>query len=190
MVEINLLPWREQKRQREKKLFIKWLMISSSIALVIVFSLNYHIVLLRKNQYVRNQILQQEIIIYDSQIKEANTLKKEKRRLISQISVVQNLQATRILLVHLLDELTKIVPSGIYFAQIKGYENVISVFGYAESNTDVSLVLQNIEHNTWIHNPILNEIKAVKKKQVARNRFKLTFILRPEYDVGIGNEAN
>ncbi|HEL8420035.1 TPA: pilus assembly protein PilN, partial [Legionella pneumophila] len=74
MTEINLLPWREQKREQEKKLFTTMLLIGIIIAAAIVFLMNSYVSHLISNQMNRNQILQKEITALDEQIKEIKAL--------------------------------------------------------------------------------------------------------------------
>jgi type IV pilus assembly protein PilN len=180
MFQINLLPWREYKRQQEKRAFIRRLSLGSILALLTTFSINYYVLNLTTNQQIRNQMLRQELTVCEGQIKELKILEKTRTRLLSQISAVHHLRSKRMLIVHLFDELTWIVPTGVYLRKVEEKDNVISLFGYAKSNMDVSWVLQNMEHNEWIQRPILHEVKQVEDKQQSiKNRFKLTFILGP-----------
>lgn len=182
MTRINLLPWREQKREQDKKLFIILLASSALIASFIVFLINSYAEGLVSNQITRNQMLQREIAAYDNQLKEIKNLKKLKEILIARMSIVRNLQSTRTLMVHLFDELIQVAPSGIYLTKIEGKNNTITISGYSESNTYVSQLMKNIENNDWIHNPVLSQIKKMDEKQqtqIADNEFKLMFTLAP-----------
>lgn len=181
MTEINLLPWREQKREQEKKLFTTMLLIGIIIAAAIVFLMNFYVSHLISNQTNRNQILQKEITALDEQIKEIKALKQIREGLISRMSIVQNLQSIRTLMVHLFDELVRIIPPGIYITKIQREHDVITLWGYSESNTSVSILMRNIDADVWIQNPILTEIKNVELKQSPNNEFKLSFVLKPKY---------
>ncbi|CAM4501763.1 MAG: hypothetical protein LEGION0403_FIIPPAGN_01837 [Legionella sp.] len=185
MVQINLLPWREHKRQQEKKAFIRRLIFGCVLALLTTVSVNYHVVNLTTNQHIRNEMLRQELSVCEGAINELKILQQTRARLLSQISAVHQLLSRRMLIVHLFDELTWVVPTGIYLRKIEEKDNVISLLGYAKSNIYVSWVLQNMEHNEWIQRPILQVVKQVEDKQQSiSNRFKLTFILEPIHSVG------
>lgn len=185
MTEINLLPWREQKREHEKKVFTTMLLMAVVVAGVIVFLINYYADTLVDNQMVRNQTLEKEIVILDDQIREIKALKLVREGLISRMSIVQNLQATRTLMVHLFDELIKVMPSGVYVTKLDRQSDEVNLWGYSESNTNVSFLMRNIETNDWIQIPNLAEIKKMQeKKQPADNEFKLSFILKPKYSTG------
>ena len=189
MTQVNLLPWRELKREQEKKLFTLMLLVSIVASAFVVFLINSYASGLVSNQVTRNQMLQKEINTMDAQIKEIKNLQKAREMIISRMSVVQHLQSTRTLMVHLFDELINITPSGVYLTQVEGKNDVITLSGYTESNTFVSILMRNIENNDWVHNPLLGEIKKEdnekKKQQSASNEFKLTFVLAPQFQIGI-----
>lgn len=181
MSNINLLPWREQKREQDKKLFTTMIIISALIAAFIVFLINYYASNLVSNQTERNQMLQKEITALDEQIKEIKTLKQIRESLVSRMAIVQNLQSTRTLMVHLFDELIKVMPAGIYVTKLERQNDIVSLYGYSESNTNISILMRSIEDNNWIQNPVLTEIKKMDdKKQPANNEFKLSFVLKPK----------
>ena len=185
MTEINLLPWREQKREQEKKEFITYLLIGLVSALAISFLINYYASSLVDMQTQRNDRLKNEIAMLEKQIKEIADIKKVREALIARMNIVQNLQATRILTVRLLDEVMKILPDGVYLYQIKREGDKVTVLGYAESNTNISNLMWNIEGSSWIQDPELTEIKkATDTKQADENQFKLSFILKSKTMLG------
>ncbi|MDI1351723.1 MAG: PilN domain-containing protein [bacterium] len=180
MTRINLLPWREKQREQEKKLFTTYLLCGAAFAVCIVFLVNSYANYLIGDQTERNQIIQKEINILNDQIAEIKTLKRVRAGLISRMSIVQNLQSTRTLMVHLFDELIKIMPSGIYVTKLERKDNVVSLTGFSESNTNISILMKSIESNIWLHNPVLTEIKKIDdKQQAANNEFTLSFVLKP-----------
>ncbi|CEG56444.1 PilN domain-containing protein [Legionella fallonii] len=182
MTHINLLPWREQQREQEKKYFIVLLAIGALISGFIVFLMNYYASDLVSDQTNRNTILQKEIKILDDELKEIKTLKQTRQSLISRMSIVQNLQSTRTLMVHLFDELIKVLPPGVYATKLERKNDIVTLWGYTESNTNISILMRNIENNAWIQNPGLTEIKKMEEtQQPANNEFKLSFVLKAKY---------
>lgn len=185
MREINLLPWRQQKRESEKKQFTTMLLSSGLTCVLMLVFIYYYACNLVKNQTARNQLLQHEMAIFDEQIKEIKALKLVRQGLISRMSLVRNLQLTRSLMVHLFDELIKVMPSGLYLTKLERQHDIVTLWGYSESNTHVSLLMNRMENNNWLQNPILTEIKKTKDKNLpADNAFKLSFILKSKYPVG------
>lgn len=181
MTNINLLPWREKKREQEKKQFAVYLFIGLAIAVLIVFAIDYYAQSLVAEQTARNERLKSEIALLEKQIKEISDLKKVRQALIARMMIVRNLQSTRTLTVRLFDEVIKIMPDGVYLNHLDRVGNKVTILGYAESNTNISLLMRNIEGNAWIQNPELTEIKkTTEQKTVDSNEFKLSFILKPK----------
>ena len=185
MTEINLLPWREQKREGEKKQFITYLIVAIVSAVVIVFLINYYATSLVDMQTQRNQRLRDEISQLEKQIKEISDIKKLREALIARMNIVQNLQATRTLTVRLLDEIIRIIPSGVYLYQIDRVGDKVTILGYAESNTNISQLMRSIEKSVWIQDPELTEIKKTAEVKLPdENEFKLSFILKSKTMLG------
>ncbi len=90
------------------------------------------------NQIIRNQLLNQVIKVYDQQITEIKKLEKIRNLLIFRIRFLENIQFSRVLIIHLFDELSKITPPGVYLTRIKGKNNVISISGYTQSSVFIS----------------------------------------------------
>ena len=175
---INLLPWREQKRQQKKKRFIHLFVLLVLFAISTVFFSNYLISCYLNNQLIRNQLLQKEMVIFDKKIKEIKELRQQKKALFSKIALLRHLHSLQILTVHLFDELIKVTPTGIYLTKIQDINKAISVTGYAESNKSISELMKNIEQDPWFHEPVLKEIKKMDDKELfVEHEFTLTFIL-------------
>ena len=95
------------------------------------------------------------------QIKEIATLRSEIAALKARQQAVENLQSDRTLPVHLLDELVKRVPEGIFLRSIKQDDLKVTLIGVAQSNDRVSELLRQLSYQTpWLEKPELVEIKA------------------------------
>lgn len=181
MTEINLLPWRELKREREKKEFTTYLACTLVSVMLLVFVLNKMILSEIETQTSRNNRLEVEIADYKKQIIAIKNLKTQRQDLIARMMIIQNLQATRTLTVRLFDELVNILPDGVYVTRMDRLANKITLFGCTESNSNVSSMMLNIESSQWIQKPELTEIKKSKEGQDnTTSEFKLSFILKPK----------
>jgi type IV pilus assembly protein PilN len=188
MTDINLLPWREEKREVEQKQFTSMLVLGIVIAVGIVVIMKFYMNNQIESQTARNQKLTKEIQFLDRQIKEIKQLKAIRLSLISRMNIIQNLQATRPLTIHLFDEMIRLLPKGVFITKMERTGNQILIIGHSESNSDISNFMRKIEANAWVHNPVLSEIKKVKKvkgKEKINDEFKLSFILKPFSEIGL-----
>ena len=161
MILINLLPHREEKRKRKKVAFFIGLAASAVAGLAAVGAWYAIVQQLTTGQQERNQFLTAEIRKLEVQIKDIATLKAEIDSLIARQKAVEDLQVDRNLPVHLLNELVKQTPEGIYFGSVKQDGRVLSVSGIAQTQERISEFLRNTANNSeWLIRPELVESKA------------------------------
>ena len=160
-VRINLLPHREQKRAARQRQFVS-LAISLAILGFAVIGLVHMIVAsLIETQNSRNSLLKAEIAKLDTQIREIDKLREQTQALLARKQVVETLQTNRTEAVHLLDQLVRQLPDGIYLRTVRQSGTRVTLIGYAQSNARVSTLMRNIESSPWLVRPELVEIKSV-----------------------------
>lgn len=161
MILINLLPWREQEREAEKRNFFTLLGLSL-FGVVFIVAIAYLILNGQvRGQTAANDYLKKQIVGLDQKIAQINQLKKKKADLIERMNLIQNLQYERKSTVHLFEDMVRVVPKGIYLTQVQRTGDIVLLTGKAESNSRVSELMRNIrDKSEWLVNPILTEIKT------------------------------
>ncbi len=161
MILINLLPHREERRQQRKRAFFGGL-IAAFIFGVAVAGIWYTVLSqLTAAQEARNGFLKEETAKLDAQIRDIANLRTEIDALNARKKAVEDLQTDRNVPVHLLDELVRQTPEGVYLQSIKQAGNLVNISGQAQTNERVSELLRNTSYNsTWLEKPELIEIKS------------------------------
>ena len=171
MILINLLPHREEKRKRRKAAFFLGLGVAAGVGVVIAALWYLVLQQMISTQQERNQFLQAEISKLEVQIKDIATLRAEIDNLKARQKAVEDLQTDRNIPVHVLNELVKQTPEGIYFTTVKQDGQVLTLVGIAQTNERVSELLRNTGNNSeWLTRPELVEIKAATASQTARDQ--------------------
>ena len=179
---INLLPWREERRERNKKYFFIGLGSSAVLSICLVgvafFILGHWI----EGQTHRNRLIETEISGYDRQIVKIKQLRILRDSLIARMSVIQKLQERRPEIVHFFDELVNVVPRSIYLLSIERYDVNIMLTGHTDTNSSVSLLMHNIRKSLWMNKPVLEEIEEITNIKYSKlyNQFRLKVILQPQ----------
>src|SRR5437660_1256176 len=93
----------------------------------------------------RNKFLKSEVAKLDKEIAEINKLKDEIQALLARKQVIETLQADRAQTVHLLDQLVRQVPEGVYLRSIVQRGLRVKLLGYEQSNASVSTVMGNMQ---------------------------------------------
>lgn len=177
MIRINLLPHRAEKRRARQIQFIAFSIISLIIGAIVVGFV--HVALMTQISYQerRNEYLNKEIAVLDKQIDEIKKLREQTQSLLARKTVVENLQATRSDVVHLLDQMLRILPDGVYLKSIRQTGLKISLIGLAQSNARVSTLMRAIEDSPWLDTPTLIEVHATTAGATRLSEFSLTFNL-------------
>jgi len=161
-VRINLLPHREEKRQARQRQFVSFAVLLAILALAVVGLVHMVFANRLEDQDARNKLLKTEIAKLDEQIKEIDKLRDQIQQVLARKQVVETLQANRSEAVHLLDQVVRQLPDGIYLKSIKQSGTRIQVVGYAQSNARVSTLMRNVDASPWVTSPELVEIKLVQ----------------------------
>jgi type IV pilus assembly protein PilN len=181
MARINLLPHRLERRNRARQHVFVVAGGAAVLGALIVVAMHGFYAAKIETQTDRNRFLKGEIAKLDKEIAEINKLKDEIAALLARKQVIETLQADRANTVHLLDELVRQMPDGMYLKSVVQRGMSVNLVGYSQSNARVSTLMRNIESSPWIANPGLVEVKAssVQKRRVSE--FTLNFeVKRPE----------
>ncbi len=161
MILINLLPHREAARKRKREAFYASLGFSALVGGVVAGAIFLWYAAQISDQQSKNRILQSEIKRLEGQIKDIATLQQEISALKARQQAVEDLQADRNMPVHLLNELVKQLPDGVYVTSVRQTDQMVAVQGVAQSNDRVSELLRNLGNNSpWLTKPELVEIVA------------------------------
>ena len=173
---INLLPHREERRKRERQHFFVLLGGTAVIGALIVAAVHGYYATKIEIQSERNKFLKGEIAKLDKEIAEIQKLKDEINALLARKRIIETLQGDRAQTVHLLEQLVKQMPEGVYLRAVAQKGLNVTINGYAQSNARVSTLMRNIESSPWLVNPVLGEIKAAltaDKKRVSDFNMRL-----------------
>src|SRR5882724_12495417 len=135
MPRINLLPWREADRKRKRQEFIVGIAGAVVIALLLGLVVNLRMEGAINSQGERNQLISDQIIEVNKQIEEIIDLEARKEKLKARIEVIEQLQRSRPVVVHLFDQLVRTLPEGVYFSSVKQAGSQLQFVGVAQSST-------------------------------------------------------
>lgn len=161
MILINLLPHREAARKRRRETFYATLGFSAVLGGVIAGMAFLWFQAQISSQQSKNGILQSAITKLEAEIKEISTLQAEIAALRARQQAVEDLQGDRNMPVHLLNELVRQLPDGVYLTSMKQDNQTVTLQGMAQSNERVSELLRNLGNNSpWLVKPELVEITS------------------------------
>lgn len=179
MSHINLLPWREHQREKNKQRYLLVLIIVAIGTLGVMQGIAMFIDQLIDNQNQRNQYMQRQISVLDSKIAKIKDIRESKQALEQRIALIEQLQASRNIAPQVIDELVKLVPNGIAFLHLKRSDKELHVEGISESNNRLSEFMRQIEQSKVFSEGELSSIVAGTEGIEAGSHFKLIFAISP-----------
>lgn len=174
MIRINLLPHRELARAARRRQFNILLGIAVAAGVVAVVLGHSLIAARQSTQDARNAYLEQEIAKLDGQIGEIKKIREQTQALLERKRVVETLQSNRTEVVHLFDQMIRLLPDGLYLKSFKQERDLITISGYTQSSARVSTLMRNLNDSPWFDSANLVEIKAVRVNNLRANEFVLT----------------
>ena len=173
MANINLLPWREEAREKQKRDFIGILALVFLVTSLLVYLFISYLELVTDDQRQRNRYLQSEISLLDAQIAEIKKITERKKDIERRTEIILGLQQSRNLPTHVLDELVRIVPPGIYLSNIEKKGSILWIEGRSESNNNVANMMRKIAASVWLQDPNMQSIVAQNEELRQLQRFTL-----------------
>jgi type IV pilus assembly protein PilN len=168
---INLLPHREERRKRARQHFVTVSAGTAVLGLAVAFLMYQFYDRQISVQTDRNNFLASEIKKLDKDIAEINDLRNQIQALLARKQIIETLQADRAQTVHLLEQMVRQMPDGVYLKSMRQTGQKVHVVGYAQSNARVSTLMRNIEASPWLDQPLLVEVKSgttADKKRVSQ----------------------
>ena len=188
MAYINLLPWREEAEKTKKRQFMTILASVCIFAFAVVLLVGQFYQARIDGQNARNQYLKNEIQILDTKIAEIKTLEEKKRELKKRTDVVEQLQRSRNVGTQVLDEISKVVPSGVYLVSMEKDENAIQIIGKSESNNHLANMIREIERSDLFADAILESITSNDENSKLLSDFKMRVrikVLVEDFDAAV-----
>ncbi len=173
MAKIDLLPWREERREKRNKDFKATLVLVAIVSAFLVFLGLQYFKSAVQNQNSRNNYLQAETRALDQQIAEIEKLKELRAELIERMELIQALQGNRPVIVRVFDEIVRAVPDDLYFTDLQIQGNKVTVKGVAASNNRLSAMMRNFDSSMWFENP---QLIKVESNNNGANNFEIEMI--------------
>lgn len=185
MSNINLLPWRESRREERKQQFLVGLGVTVVGAALSIFVWDLGVNHFIDQQQSRNHYLREHIAELDQAVSEIRGLQQRRNQLIERMEIIQALQSNRPVIVRLLDQLVRTLPEGVFYTALNTKGDVVALEGVAESNNHVSSLMRRLDASPWLDKPKLDAVQSAPEYGDQGATFKLTVrLLRPAGDEG------
>ncbi len=174
MPRINLLPWREEDRQRRQREFMVAMAGSFVAGILVVVVTVVAFSQMISGQQNRNSRLEDEIAVLEKSIAEIDGLERQKERLLARMEIIEQLQRSRPEIVHLFDEVSRRLPEGVHLTGMKQTGSSVEVKGVAQSSTRVSALMRQVDASDWLSDPSVVKVETTESGPARQAEFVVT----------------
>ncbi len=172
-IDIDLLPWRETRREERRQQFFVGLAAAFVAAVAVVGAGWWWLDALLERQNSRNQFLEGAIAKIEREIAEIKSLEGLVAGIVGRKEVIEQLQIRRAEPILLVDSLPRLLPEGSALTLLERRDAQVSLHGLARSNGTVSEVMREIEASPHFRSVRLIETQSAEVAGRSAVRFAL-----------------
>ena len=166
LTRINLLPYREEIKQRKQQQFKVLMLGAFAVGLGLAAATYLGIDSAISNQEGRNNFLQTEIDRLDRELGEINKLQQEKEAFLAKKLKVEELQEKRYQAAYILDSLNALTPDNTYLTALEAESPTsYKISGHAVSDNKIAVMMRSLPSTGIFLQPELLSIKKVDNYQ-------------------------
>lgn len=170
MIKVNLLPYREKKKEVQSK--NQAVILGALGGVFAVLLVGFHVFSVMKLSELENEVrgTQQRLEQLKSNIGDINQYKKAKEILEKRLHIISYLEKNRFAKVYFLDELTSMVPANqVWIKSMKETEADVKIDGFARDNIAIAKFMRKLEKSQHLTTV---DLVSSKQTEIAGNKLK------------------
>jgi len=178
MIKVNLLPVKRRKKPKPIPAFVvTMILVTISVGIImayLVFFFNSRLEA-KKVQFKDNE---KKIAEIKEKIKAVENFEQVNKLFQQRTSIIEQLRKNQSIPVKLLDEISKLLPNGVWLQTMTMSGENINIDGYAFANSDVVSYVDNLKNSKIFTEIYLQESKSSTIEKIPVYMFKLTFKMK------------
>ena len=178
MIKVNLLPGKRKKKAKPLPSFlIATIFITLGtiiVAAYLVFFFNSRLSA-KKDQFTANE---KKIAELKARIKAVENFEQRNKTFKQRNEIIEQLSKNKSVPVKILDEVSALLPNGIWLNVMTVSGEVINLDGYGFTNSDIVSFVDSIKNSKMFAEVYLQESKSIEIEKIPLYTFKLTFKLK------------
>ena len=178
MIKINLLPGKRRKKafKLDTRFFpgIAFGVLAIIVMVILFFNLNNQIDSLKTEKVIKETRLAELKV----QLKEVEDYEKDNELYRLKNKVIEQLKAKQGLPLRLLDEVSELLPKGVWITSLVDKGGLVNLQGFAFTNPNLVNYVQNLKGSKYLADVSLIESKQTKVGDAMIYGFKLSFRMK------------
>jgi len=175
MIKVNLIPIKRKKKAKPVPAF---LILGIAITVLAVFISGFLIysssakLSEKKAQSAANKIKLAEL---KEKIKAVENFEQLNEIFAQRTEIIKQLSKNKSVPVVLLDEVSKLLPVGVWLDNMTVTDSTVTISGFGFTNTDIVAYVDNIKASQLFTDTYLLQSKSVEVEKIPAYQFQLTF---------------
>ena len=178
MIKVNLLPVRRKRKPKPLPSFVVTMVLATIIVGIVmaylVFFFNSRLET-KKEKFSANE---KKIAELKEKIKAVENFEQANKLFQQKTGIIEQLRKNQSIPVKLLDEVSKLLPNGVWLKTMTAAGENINIDGYAFANSDVVAYVDNLKNSKIFTEIYLQESKSTTVEKVPVYMFKVTFKMK------------
>ncbi len=180
MIEINLLPWREDARRQNTHQFWRLALGGALLACLVVFLMAVSI----RKKIHQQAAINQQWAIQAAHVSDALKTKPSRNIPVTALQRMNDMHRSRVRMIHFLASVEAFLPPGVHLNRFETHVDELRVFGIAESASALSSFMHNMEDAGWIKAFVIHDAMVLQRSSLqipaiaSSKAFKLRIVLR------------
>ncbi|WP_346795644.1 PilN domain-containing protein [Halomonas sp. Bachu 37] len=170
-VNINLLPWREARREKRTRRFHLCVALAVMVGCAVGFGVARSYQTSLDAQQQRNAYIQRQIDALNDDVQAIQGYSADVEQLSEQVAVFNSLQTGRSRTVGLFNDLAGSLAEGVHYLNLSRRAEMLEGTGIASSNRQVSDQLRGLAAAPGLEVPMLSEVEEEAERGGRRFRF-------------------
>ncbi|MCP1314850.1 PilN domain-containing protein [Halomonas sp. 707D7] len=179
-ININLLPWRDARRERRTRRFYGLAMLALLLGVLVALAVAMIYQQELDEQKLRTAYIARHIETLEREIDDVKRYQTDAEQLAAQLALFTTLQEDRTDTVELFNALAASLTDGVVFEQLARTGHQVSVTAIADDERQVSEQLRRIARMPGLGVPVLSEVTSAPDQQGRLFRFEVTQAIGPE----------
>jgi len=173
MIRINLLPSKRKKAFALPPVFIYGIAAMAFVIVAIIagtFFLNKQI----SSKEAEISAKEQKLKKLQAALEEVKNYERDNKDYRDKNSIIEQLKKNQIVPLRLLDEVSEMLPKGVWLTSLTDKGGVVSIEGFAFTNSDLVAYVQNLKGSKYFIEVMLVESRQTEMEDFSIYKFNLT----------------
>lgn len=170
MTTVNLLPWRDNRRQHQLRRFVRWVWLVVLLCLLLVWSSHKLVADQLQRQQQRNAFIQRHLTAMAERQQAQQTQREQRDRLAQQLAQLRWVYRNPGSVVELLETLVQAVPRQVYLTSLTQQDELIELTGRVDEAANLTPLLRRLSESALIDNATLINIETDRETDLLASR--------------------